>query len=67
MDLSSKQNYISNIEDMSSNIGQEHLPIILLFMTEVQENNLKSIAIGTTSINIMHPDPILRLPKINSI
>ncbi len=52
---------------MSSNIEQEHLPIIMLFMTEVGDNNLKSIAIGTTSINIMHPDPILRLTKIDSI
>ena len=52
---------------MSSNIGQEHLPIILPFMTEVWENNLKSIPIGSTSINITHPDPILRLPKIDSI
>ena len=50
---------------MSSNVEQEHLPILLLFMTEVGENNLKSKAIGTTSINITHPD--LRLPKINSI
>ncbi len=59
--------YTSNIEDMSSNIGQEHLSIILLFMTEVWENNLKSIAVGSTHINIMRPDPILRLPKIDSI
>jgi hypothetical protein len=39
---------------MSSNVEQEHLPIILLFMTEVGENNLKSIAIGTTIINITY-------------
>jgi hypothetical protein len=66
MYLSSKTKlYKSNIEDVSSNVEQEHLPILLLFMTEVGENDLKSIGIGTTSINITHPD--LRLPKINSI
>jgi hypothetical protein len=59
--------YTSNIEAMTSNIGQEHLPIISLFMTDVRENNLKSIAIVSTSINITRPDPILRLLKINSI
>jgi hypothetical protein len=65
MYLSSTKHYKSNIEDMSSNVEQEHLPILSLFMTEVGGNHLKSIAIGTTSINVMHPDS--RLPKIDSI
>jgi hypothetical protein len=52
---------------MSSHVEQEHLPVIVLFMTEVREYNLKSIAIGTTSINITRLDPILRFPKIDSI
>jgi hypothetical protein len=41
---------------MSSNVEQEHLPIILLFMREVWEYNLKSIAIGTTNIFTLHSD-----------
>jgi hypothetical protein len=41
---------------MSSNVEKEHLPIISLFMTEVREYNLKSIAIGTTSIFTLHSD-----------